>query len=115
MVSVPPTASDVLHEQRKPTTTTGQDHISSGSSLNHEDVEKIDRTPSYDKPIVAKDSAVGDVETTDVKYGTGVEEKAMSASEDESVGDGKRKSKLRTLWARYRIFGHLAIWLVFTG
>ena len=112
MASIPPKANDVLHEQSKPTTET---YISSGSSLNNEKVEKIDRIPSYDKPVVAKDSANGDIESTDVKYGTGVEEKAMSTSEDASLEEGKPQSKIRSLWIKYRIFGHLAIWLVATA
>jgi len=116
MASIPPKANDALHKQSEPQPTT-ETHISSASSLNHHDnVEKIDRIPSYERPAVANDTVRGDVETTDVKYGTGIEEKAMSASEEDgSMGETKRQSKLRSLWIRYRIFGHLAIWLVMTA
>jgi len=113
MASIPPKAGDMLHEQSKPTTTT-EPHISSGSSLDHDNVEKIDRIPSYEKPIVGSNSADGDVENADAKYGTGIEEKALSTSE-ESFGETRRQSKLRTLWIKYRIFGHLAFWLVMTA
>ena len=112
MASIPPKANDVLHEQSKPTTET---YISSGSSLNHEKVEKIDRIPSYDRPVTVKDSTDGDLDTTDVKYGTGVEEKAMSASEDASLEEGEQQSKLRTLWIKYRWVRHIFTWLVATG
>jgi len=124
MASTAPKADDVLHAQSKPATTTAtttttaaatEPQISSGSFHDHDTVEKIDRTPSYEKPMPVIDSANGDVETADRKYGSGVEEKAMSTSEDESLDETKRKSKLRTLWIKYRIFGHLAIWLVMTA
>jgi len=76
--------------------------------------EKISPVPSYD----AGRKDVGNVETTNVKYGTGVEEKDLGLDHSQTSVDGdseEPRSKGRQIWTKYKPFFHLGFWLVMTG
>jgi len=82
--------------------------VSPASSLKGDD-EKIGASPSPSYDAAQKNGAV---KATDVEYGTGVE-KDVSYSEDGV--ETPVVSRNRALWNKYKIFAHLAFWLVMTG
>ncbi|KAH8591774.1 Na+ dependent nucleoside transporter C-terminus-domain-containing protein [Bisporella sp. PMI_857] len=104
MVSIPPAANEALHPKAA--------EASSSGSIKGE--EKISPVPSYERePTTANESA--DLETGNVKYGTGVEEKAMSESEDGTREPPAETSKIRRLWNKFKPFIFPIFWVVMTG
>jgi len=77
--------------------------------------EKISPIPSYEQGTSKDD---GKVEITDVKYGTGAEEKDLGLGTPSTSEEGETEapvSKSRQFFKRYRIFFVLALETIATG
>lgn len=88
------------------------------ASSSEDDVvrEKITPVPSYNDASRKND---GNIETTDVKYGTGIEEKDIGGSQSSVVGDNEEereeRSWLSKIWRKYKPVFHAFFVLVMTG
>jgi len=89
-----------------------QSKVSSSDDINTH--EKISPVPSYDEQ-----RNVGNIEATDVKYGTGVQEKVVDGSQssmrEENEGEGEERGFLSKIWHKYKPFFHAAFLMLMTG